>query len=358
MRIAITHPYSWPDVRRGAERMIVETARCVAARGHEVTVYTTGRPGVPGVRCVSLLPVRRDPFLHEMLFGAQVAPRLLAGRYDAVHCMMPFDAAAAVATAARGGHRVVYEELGIPDPEFWASRRDGRVRRWLVDRVDVYGCMSPYAADALAARFGRQATVIPGGVRLDQFRPGRRAERPTVLFSGALTEPRKGLAVLLGAVGLLLGERPDLQLWLSGPGDVSPLLRAASREVRDCVEVLPLGAPEGQAERYAEAWVTALPSTWDSFGLVLVESLAAGTPIVVADHAAPPSLVTPSTGAVAAPDDAGALAAALRRGLDLAADPATAGRCRDYAARFDWDGAIAPLLEDLYGRTAPVDVPT
>lgn len=353
MRIAITHPYSWPEVRRGAERMIVETARSLAGRHHDVTVYTTGRPEIPGARCVVLRPVGRDPFLRELAFGGGVARHLLTGRFDAVHCMMPFDAAAAVATRSVGGHRVVYEELGIPDRSYWATRRDGRVRRWLVDRVDVYGCMSRYAADALQTQFGRRGEIIPGGVRLDQFRPGPRRPEPTILFSGALTEPRKGLAVLLEAFALLRAERGDLRLWLSGPGDPSDLLAALPPQVRDGVEQLPVGDPEGQSERYSAAWVTALPSTWDSFGLVLIESLAAGTPIVVANDAAPPSLVTPRTGAVAEPGDADSLAEALRRGLELAADPATAALCRDYAARFDWDSAIAPLLETLYGGREP-----
>lgn len=330
--------------------MIVETARSLAARGHTVTVYTSGRPEIPGARCVSLRRLHPDPLVHEMSFGVRVAPRLVTGRFDAVHSMMPFDAAAAVATRRVAGHRVVYEELGIPDPDFWNSRRDGRVRRWLVDRVDVYGCMSPYAAEALHREFGRRADLIPGGVRMDQFRPGRREAQPTVLFSGALTEPRKGLGVLLEAFTLLLSGRPDARLWLSGPGDVSAALAGLTPAVRDRVEVLPIGEPDQQSARYARAWVTALPSTRDSFGLVLIESLAAGTPIVVADDAAPPSLVTPETGAVARPGDPVSLATALERGIDLASRPVTAERCRSFAAGFDWDSVIAPTLEGLYGR--------
>jgi glycosyltransferase involved in cell wall biosynthesis len=126
------------------------------------------------------------------------------------------------------------------------------------------------------------------------------------------------------------------------------LLRDAPPAASQRTTVLPLGDPTDQGGRYARSWVTALPSVYDSFGLVLVESLASGTPIVVANHAAPPELAQPGVGTICTPDDAPSLAEALRAGLDLAAHPETASRCRAAAAAYDWDAAIAPLLEEIY----------
>ncbi len=63
-------------------------------------------------------------------------------------------------------------------------------------------------------------------------------------------------------------------------------------------KILPLGAPYEQGDRYARAWVAALRATSEPFGLVFAGSLAAGTPIVLADDAAPPSFVTPATGTI------------------------------------------------------------
>ena len=336
--------------------MIVETARALGGRGHDVTVLTSGwkapRPGPGGMmRTVWLRRRFASPARHEISFALRAVPHLVRGRYDAVHCMMPWDAYFASMARPLAGHRVVYEELGIPYRLYWATGKVDPVRRRIVERVDVYGCMSKYAADVLEKEWGRAGTVIPGGVRLGDFRPARtRAGRPTILFSGALTEPRKGLSLLLDAVALLARRVPDVEVWLSGPGDPSGILASAPPAAAERVEVLPLGEPQDQARRYAEAWVTCLPSKFDSFGLVLIESLASGTPIVVLDHAAPPELVLPGTGAVAGPDDPAALAAALESGLDLAARPGTAEACRASALPFDWDSAIAPLLEGLYGQ--------
>jgi glycosyltransferase involved in cell wall biosynthesis len=171
---------------------------------------------------------------------------------------------------------------------------------------------------------------------------------PTVLFSGTLEDPRKGLDVLLEAVAIAALESPDLRLWLSGPGNPELVLAQASPEARRRAEVLPIGKPDDQGRRYASAWVTALPSVSDSFGLVLLESLASGTPIVVANDAAPPSLVTPATGAIANVGDPESLAHALGRALELATLPETARSCREFAQRFDWDDCIAPMLERIY----------
>jgi glycosyltransferase involved in cell wall biosynthesis len=263
--------------------------------------------------------------------------------------MMAHDALAAVRARHLTKNRVIYEELGSPFRWYWETRPDGRVRRRLIREVDVYGCMSEYSLSVLKSEWGRTGELIPGGVRTSEFDPaGSRQTRPTILFSGALDEPRKGLGDLLLAVDLLIDQRPDIQIWLSGPGNPQEIVAQASGRVRERVTLLPIGEPEGLAQRYAEAWVTSLPSVGDSFGMTLIESLASGTPIVVANDGAPPELVTPSTGAIAEPHDPSSLAQALEIGLRLASDPATSANCRAFAMQFDWDASIAPLLEKLY----------
>ena len=146
MRIAITHPYSWPEVRRGAERIIVETSRSLAARGHTVTVFSAGaassRTEEQGVTTVRYRRRFDDPFRHERWFGWRVLPALLSGGFDVVHSMMPADAVAAIRTSRRSRHRTVYQELGNPIRSKVEGRRDRSLRERVIRSIDVYGCMS------------------------------------------------------------------------------------------------------------------------------------------------------------------------------------------------------------------------
>lgn len=332
----------------------METARCLAARGHDVTLFTAGSEPFTGLADgYTLVRFRRRyaaPQRHERWFARKLMLPIVRGRYDVVHSLMPRDALAAVRVRRFHRHRVVYEDMGSPLRSWMAAQPDRRVRRRLIRAVDVYGCMSRFSLDVLKVDWDRDGVLIPGGVRLDEFQPtDEREPRPTVLFSGAISEERKGVGVLLKAVSQLARVYPELQLWLSGPGDPRPFLVAADSEARTRTVHLGLGEPGQQAERYARAWVTALPSKGDSFGMALIESLACGTPIVVADDGAPPELVTATTGAIGGSgDDISALTEALAQGLELARDPKTADRCRAVAATYDWDAAMGPRLERVY----------
>ena len=101
--------------------------------------------------------------------------------------------------------------------------------------------------------------------------------------------------------------------------------------------------------------MTILPSKNEAFGLVLVESLACGTPLVVSDGWALPELVTPGvTGALCDRDDPASVAEALLAALDLSRKPGTADACRATAEPYDWETGIAPVMEAIY--SAPADV--
>jgi phosphatidylinositol alpha-mannosyltransferase len=202
--------------------------------------------------------------------------------------------------------------------------------------------------------YARRGTLTPGGVDLQQFAPtGSRAKEPTLLYCGALDERRKHVALLLEALALVAEREPSVRLQLCGPGDPSAVLASAPAVARERTELLPPVVPreagaEELARRYSRAWATVLPATFEAFGMVLVESLACGTPIVAADHAALPELVTPATGALAAPLDAGSLADACACALELSGRPGVGEACRESAAPYDWRTSLAPRLETLY----------
>jgi glycosyltransferase involved in cell wall biosynthesis len=296
-------------------------------------------------------------YRHEADFGVRLLPHLARARFDAVHSLGRFDALASILAArARGdGRRSVITDLGFPDPGWWASQGliHARAASAVVRNIDVYSGMSEAAVDCLRANYGRtDGVVVPGGVALGSFIPAERRERrPTILFSGAITERRKGVPVLLAALPLIASSEPDVELWLSGPGDPTELIAEGPQAARAHVRTLGVGDVDRQHERYGRAWVTCLPSTNDSFGMALVESLACGTPIVATTDGAPQELVEPGvTGELCLPRDPQSLAEACLRGFELARRPATVGTCRTAAERFDWDMGIAPLCERLYLR--------
>jgi len=360
VRIALTHAHCWPDVRRGGERWLHEVAAALARAGNRVTILSSARrPGRSTEDGVRVLRLPRPPgsgLSEELRFGREVLPALAAGRYDVVHSLGVPDAAASLSAARlHGRRRTAFTNLGNPDRAYYESLATDAAGRRLVEQhervvghIDVYGCLSAYAAAKLEADFGRRGAITSGGVSLRRFRPcAARSPQPTLLYSGSLDEPRKCVATLLDALDVVVAQEPAVRLLLSGPGDARALLDRASTHVRDRVEVLPLGTPD-LAPVYGSAWATVMPSVHEAFGLSLVESLACGTPIVGVDHAAIPELVRPGVGALARPNDPVALAEACLKALELARQPDIADRCRSAAEPYDWDTGLVPALVALY----------
>lgn len=358
MRVALTHAFCWPEVRRGAERLVAELAGAVAGLGHEVTVissaWSPGRETADGVTWIKLRRAHDDVAAAERAFGSRILPTLATGRWDVVHSHGRHDGVASL--RARRLHRrraVVHTDIGRPLRSWWARHpAEAPAAERVIAGADAYCCMSRHSLELLARDYGRAGELLPGGVDLDRFRPAAaRTPAPTILYSGAIDEPRKGVAGLLAALPLVADAVPGVRLLLSGPGDATPLLAAAPPAARDRTDVVGLGTLAEQPERYGRAWVCALPSTDETFGLVLVEALACGTPVVAADAAGLPELVDPgATGALCRPGEPESIARACVEALELAAKPDTADRCRDAARPFDWRTGVAPRAVEIYER--------
>ena len=328
-------------------------------RGHEVVHFSaswTPRSSIDDeLHTIRLRRLFKSDYQHERDFGRRLLPHLARERFDAVHSLGRHDALASIRAARlrRDGRRTVITDLGFADRGWWRTqgRREARAVQKVVSAIDVYSLMSQTAVDSLAKNYGRHdGVVVPGGVDTKSFVPApAREPRPTILFSGVISEPRKGVPTLLAALPLIARAEPGVVLQLSGPGDPEPFLAAAPPAARNYVMRLGVGDPDRQHERYGRAWITCLPSRRDSFGMALVESLACGTPIVVTTDGAPKELVDEGvTGELCVPEDPASLAAACLRGFALARKAETVASCRRTAEPFDWDLGIAPLCERLY----------
>jgi len=377
MRVLLSHVYAWPEVRRGGERYLHELGAALVAEGHRVTIATSspapGRGRVLGVD-VTYYPVRPwlrryEEFQREAAFGLETLLRWAPRRFDVWHAFGTADAAAAAALSrARrlpiGRVRSVYTDLGNPVKAWRDARHDADLHAFVVRNIDAYLCLSDYSGDSLRRDYGREPIVVGGGVDLARFEPApARTAHPTLLFSGSVNERRKNLPLLLDALAVLRARRPEVRLRITGPGDVDRVLASAAPAARDAVDVLGLGEV-GDLERwYGEAWATVLPSQWEAFGLVLVESLACGTPVVTLDEGGPAELATSGVGFRARERDAESLADACEAALDLAAaGAATVAACRAAAERHDWRRGVVPKLEAVYrgegtGRRAGIVAP-
>lgn len=357
LRIVYTSTYCWPEVRRGGERYLHEAAAALSRRGHNVRILSTGPQvsrcevlGVPvnRVRRLEWRPKRNGALARERGFGIQAQTRLTWAGLDVWHALTIPDAAAATAAGRlRPALRTVYTELGFPARASKAKRPDHPSYERIARHVDSFLCLSEATGQFLARDYGRRPTILGGGVDLRRFQPAAaRHEHPALLFVSDASEPRKNLQLLLSAIPAVRRRFPKLELWLLGPGDPRSALSAAG-SAADAATVVKEADDDEIRDRLGRAWATILPSRNEAFGLAALESLAAGTPVVVLEGEPPAELVDHGTGVVSQEEPA-ALANACAEALELARRTDTAARCRARAEPYDWDTSLAPRLEAVY----------
>ncbi|MCU1427219.1 MAG: glycosyltransferase, partial [Actinomycetia bacterium] len=204
------------------------------------------------------------------------------------------------------------------------------------------------AARDLAQEFlAGEYTVLWNGIDVERYAvgPATESKRPAVLFIGR-HEPRKGLDVLLDAWETL--DR-DAVLWVVGSGPQTEDLRRRRLGNVEWLGVLP---DDELAKRLRGATVFCAPSRGsESFGLVLLEAMAAGAPVVASDIEGYRNVARPEREAVVfQPDDPNALRDALRRVLDDAPLRASlAGAARARADEFSMR-RLAEAYVEVYER--------
>lgn len=381
MRIGVVCPYA-VDVPGGVQLHVRDQARELRRRGHVVGVLAPGAeeegPGgepVPGDGGLADDPglelagravaVPFNGSVARLAFGPLAAARvrrwLAEGRWDLVHVHEP-------ASPSLGLLALLAAQVPVVGTFHSALERSRAMRaaqpllRPGLERLSARVAVSEDARRTVVEHLGGDAVVVPNGVQVDDFTSaaprggweGLRAGRPPVVaFLGRLDEPRKGLAVLAAALPALRAAHPGLRLLVAGTGDGEVLRRLPAADAA-AVEVL--GPVDEEAKRALLASVDAYvaPQTGgESFGIVLVEAMAAGAPVVAsALPAFRRVLADGALGALFPVGDAAGLAAALGGVLaDGAAGtgPAVERRAAASAAvaRYDWS-VVATELEAVY----------
>jgi glycosyltransferase involved in cell wall biosynthesis len=271
------------------------------------------------------------------------------GDYDLAHAVYPNDALAAAWWRKRTGRPAILSYLGIPTREWMGVQRRGEVLGVALRGCDAVVALSHYAANAFEEVLGYEAPVINPGVDLDAFRPApARASTPTIICSAAAQEPRKHVALLVQALALVRRERPDAELVLSRPRQFDAVRRAGVQLDAPGVRWTDLDDRDALARANGEAWVSALPSVDEAFGLVLAEAMACGTPAVGYDHGATPEVIDRAgVGLLFDRLDPVVLARTLLEAMELSQRPETVAACRARAEELSSDRCAESYL-DLY----------
>lgn len=374
-RLRIAHvTATFPPYLGGTGNVCYHNALELARRGHEVHVFTAARP----------LAGHQDPpefTVHRLrplvsLGNAPLLPGLLRlDRFDIIHLHYPFIFGAELIWASAKAQGIPYVITHHND-----LIGDG-LRRYLFDSYSalvtrlVFGGAHKFAVvsrDHAAAcrltpllrRRWDDVAEVPNGVDTDRFRPGLDGTAvrqqygipegaKVILFVGALDRAHhfKGVPYLLRALERL--RRTDAVLLLAGDGDLRPALAQLAGDLGVADRVcFAGGVPHDRLPLYyAAAEVTVLPSfPPESFGLVLIEAMACGRPVVAHNIPGVRSVVSDGTdGLLAQPGDVDDLAATIETILGnpaLGAQMGAAGRHK-VEARYDWRH-IGAALERVY----------
>lgn len=358
MKVGLVCPYSW-DVPGGVRSHVADLAVALSDHGHEVSVLAPvddpadlpswvadgGRP----------IAVRYNGSVARLSFGVKATRRVRGwirdGDFDVLHVHEPVAPSLSILAlwVARG-----------PIVATWHSSHDRSrimsagyyVGQTAMEKVRGRLAVSEDARRTLVTHMGGDAVLIPNGVRVSAFAsrerlPGVDPNRPAILFLGRMDEPRKGLAVLVEALPAVLASVPDLQVLVAGPGDIEEQRELLPPAVLGNVTFLGRISDEDKARALRSVDVYVAPHTGgESFGIVLVEAMAAQAAVVASDLPAFRRVLEDGTSGRLFPNqDSAGLSSAL---IELLSDP---GLRAEYAAagdvrvrEFDWDHVVDDVI--------------
>jgi phosphatidylinositol alpha-mannosyltransferase len=372
MRIGMVCPYSF-DVPGGVQSHVLQLAGVMRTRGHDVSVLAPSSPHVDLPDYVvsggKAVPIPYNGSVARLRFGPathrKVKKWIVEGEFDVLHLHEPNAPSLSMLALMIAEGPIVATFHTSTTKSLTLSVFQSILRPWhekIVGRIAVSDLARRWQMEAL----GSDAVEIPNGVDvasiaeaplLDGYpRPGK-----SVLFLGRFDEPRKGMAVLLAGLPQLVAHHPDIEILIVGRGDEDELSSEAG-ELAGHLRFLGQADDAVKASALRSADVYCAPNTGgESFGIVLVEAMAAGTPVVASDlDAFRRVLLDGAAGCLVPVDDSAHLAQAL---IDVLGDDAAAGRyvktATEAVQRYDWSVVARQIMrvyETVAGSGAKVQV--
>jgi phosphatidyl-myo-inositol alpha-mannosyltransferase len=343
-------PYSL-TLPGGVQGQVLALARALRVRGHDVRVLgpCDGPPPESGVTPLgNSIPTAANGSVAPIAPDASAALRTIRALrdedFDVVHLHEPFAPGPTMTTLIYKPCPTVgtFHAAGVSAS--YKYLRPGI--RWLAKRLDVRCAVSDDAVALAQAAIGGDFLLLYNGIEFDRFANAEPwpSEGPTVLFVGR-HEERKGLQVLLQALPLLPS---DVTVWVAGSGPQTDTLRRTYTDPR--VKWLGRISDTELARRFAGATAYCAPSLGgESFGVVLLEAMAAGTAVVASSIDGYQNVATHGLDSLLTmPGDSAALASALRqvfddRALRSSLEHAGQARARGYSM-----ASLAAEYETIY----------
>jgi phosphatidylinositol alpha-mannosyltransferase len=288
-------PYTW-DVPGGVQEHIKELTEALIGLGHEVSVISPADDDAPLPRYVvpagRAVPVPYNGSVARLAFGflsaARVRRWVKEGGFDVLHVHEPAAPSLSLLACWVADGPIV-ATFHTANPRSRALHAAYLALQTALEKISGRIAVSEAARTTLVEHMGGDAVLIPNGVTISRYEkadplPGWPGEGGALGFLGRMDEPRKGLDVLLRAFVLLAGQRPGLRLLVAGRGDLSDVRSRVPAALRDRLILLGQVSQEGKARFYHSVDVFCAPNTGgESFGVVLIEAMAAGAPIVASD---------------------------------------------------------------------------
>ncbi|MEO3766704.1 glycosyltransferase family 4 protein [Streptomyces sp. B8F3] len=356
MRVGIVCPYSW-EAPGGVQFHVRDLAEHLRAAGHEVSVLAPADDDTPLPEYVvwagRAVPVPYNGSVARINFGFLSAARVRRwvrdGDFDVLHIHEPAAPSLALLAcwAAKGP---IVATFHMSSPRSRGMIAAYPILQSALEKISARIAVSEYARRTLVEHLGGDAVVIPNGVDVSFFagaEPKAEWQGRTLGFIGRIDEPRKGLPVLMEAFPRILERVPDARLLVAGRGDRAEVAGRLPPGVRERVEFLGMVSDEDKARLLRSVDLYVAPNTGgESFGIILVEAMSAGAPVLAADLDAFVQVLDGGTaGEVFAREDAGDLA---ERAAGLLLDDARRAGLRErgsrHVQRFDWSTVGADIL--------------
>jgi len=367
VRVGLVCPYSL-DVPGGVQNHVRDLAAELARRGYEVGVLAPGESAIVQPTYVELVgkavPVPYNGSVARLAFGPRVAARtgrwLAEGGFDVVHLHEPLIPSVSL-LALWAAEQPVVATFHVAGPRSRAMTSVSALLRPSVDKIAARIAVSEEARTTSVRHVGKEPVVIPNGLSCRVFANGAPFDldtgagpTPVLSFLGRLDEPRKGLGVLAAAIPTLLAAEPRLRVLVAGRGNPR-VLESLAPDVRRAVHVLGQVPDQDRARLFASSNVFVAPHTGgESFGMVVVEAMASGTPVVASDLPAFSAVL--GRGAFGRMFTAGDPAGCAATVLDVLRDPVAARdmaqRAMTAVRRYDWSH-VTDEITAVYDAVLP-----